>query len=231
MTATTGVDRLLNLLRKEKDITLSEAAEKLGVEKDQVQQWVDFLVENNRVIVHYKFMTPHITLLDPKGRPDTETQRQTLSKIRKNQKQFITAIKTRDAQSATDALTTIQDLLGDLDDDALVEDIYQEIAAYPDRIQKIGGDPPELQVPKPSKDGSEEQTKPRQTFKDLFGRVKKLSKSGQLQKAKRVLMKIQRKADQTNLSKGMRKQINNKLHKAKHHIETVRQLQNKGEAS
>jgi ribosomal protein S20 len=229
MTATTGVDRLLRLLRKEKDISMSAAADKLGVDKDQLQQWTDFLVENNRVMVHYKFMTPYLTLLDPKGRPNSEDERQTLSTIRTHQKKFITAIKTRDVDTAREEFNAIKNKLDDLQNPDIKADLKQEIVAYPERIKKIGGDAPDLDN-KPSKHDSDETTT-KKSFKDLFTRVKTASKAGQIQDAKQTLMKIQKKADNTDLNEAMRKQINNKIETAKHHIQTVKQLRKERETT
>lgn len=58
----TGVDELLELLKRSSKIALSDAAKKLGVSNDAVQAWVDFLVEERIVGIEYRFTTPFIYL-------------------------------------------------------------------------------------------------------------------------------------------------------------------------
>jgi hypothetical protein len=61
-TVKTGVDDLLELLRKTDKISLQEAAQKLGISSSLLQSWVDFLVEEEIVGVEYKFTKPIIYL-------------------------------------------------------------------------------------------------------------------------------------------------------------------------
>lgn len=49
----TGVDRLVKLVNKEKKISLDAAAKKLGVPKEVVQEWADFLEEESLISVQY----------------------------------------------------------------------------------------------------------------------------------------------------------------------------------
>ncbi len=230
-TATTGIDRLLNLLQDKKDIPLSAAADELGVDKDQVQQWSDFLVENNRIMVNYKFMTPHLTLLDREGRPGTENERQLLSNIRQQQKKFSTAIKTRDAESAKDALEKIGDFLQDIENEDLHDDIMEEIHAYPHKLEKIGGQAPDINGLQPSKANERREKKLKREFAKLFGKLKELSQQGQLQKARKLLLQIQKKKDTIDLSERMRKQITNKIETAKHHLQAVKEINAGGSKS
>lgn len=58
----TGVDDLLELLKKVDKIALSDAAQKLGMGTPLLQSWVDFLVEEEIVGVEYKFTKPFIYL-------------------------------------------------------------------------------------------------------------------------------------------------------------------------
>ena len=62
----TDVDALLELLKKHEKISMSEAAEKLGLKEDTIKMWVDFLVEEKVVGVEYKFTKPYIYLNKPK---------------------------------------------------------------------------------------------------------------------------------------------------------------------
>jgi hypothetical protein len=61
-TVKTGVDDLLELLRKVDKIALSDAAQKLSIGTSLLQSWVDFLVEEEIVGVEYKFTKPFIYL-------------------------------------------------------------------------------------------------------------------------------------------------------------------------
>lgn len=59
---TTGVDTLIDLLRKKKLVSVEEAAKIINVREQIVQNWIDFLVEEGIVGVEYKFITPYIFL-------------------------------------------------------------------------------------------------------------------------------------------------------------------------
>jgi len=64
-TIRTGVDELLDLLRKVDKITLQDAAQKLGINQSLLQSWVDFLVEEEILGIEYKFTRPIIYLNRP----------------------------------------------------------------------------------------------------------------------------------------------------------------------
>lgn len=61
----TGVDDLLDLLKKTDKISVHEAAKKLKLSPEMVQAWVDFLVEEEIVGIEYKFTKPYIYLNKP----------------------------------------------------------------------------------------------------------------------------------------------------------------------
>lgn len=61
----TGVDDLLDLLKKTDKISVPEAARKLKLSAEMVQAWVDFLVEEEIIGVEYKFTKPIIYLNKP----------------------------------------------------------------------------------------------------------------------------------------------------------------------
>lgn len=58
----TGVDDLLELLKKVNKISLTDASDQLKVSTTLVQSWVDFLVEEEIVGIEYKFTKPLIYL-------------------------------------------------------------------------------------------------------------------------------------------------------------------------
>lgn len=59
---TTAVDDLIRLIRDSGKLTIADAAKKLGVAEKTVSTWVDFLVEEERLSIEYKFTTPYIFL-------------------------------------------------------------------------------------------------------------------------------------------------------------------------
>lgn len=60
----TSVDELMDLVKKEGRISLSNAAKQLGAPEPTVQAWVDFLVEEHILGIEYKFTTPYIYVHD-----------------------------------------------------------------------------------------------------------------------------------------------------------------------
>jgi DNA-binding transcriptional regulator YhcF (GntR family) len=58
----TGVDELLVLVKKKKKISVADAAKQLKVPEHTIQNWVDFLIEEDILGVEYKFITPYIYL-------------------------------------------------------------------------------------------------------------------------------------------------------------------------
>ncbi len=61
-TIETDVDKLLQLLEKRGEMSLSEAAKELKIPLKTIQAWVDFLVEEKIIGVEYKFTSQHIYL-------------------------------------------------------------------------------------------------------------------------------------------------------------------------
>lgn len=64
-TIRTGVDDLLDLLKRVNKIGLTDAAKQLGVSAPLLQSWVDFLVEEEIIGIEYKFTKPIIYLNKP----------------------------------------------------------------------------------------------------------------------------------------------------------------------
>lgn len=62
-TVRTGVDDLVELLKQKKRISLDQAAKVLKVKLALLQDWVDFLVEEEIVGIEYEFLTPYIFML------------------------------------------------------------------------------------------------------------------------------------------------------------------------
>jgi chromosome segregation ATPase len=51
----TGVDRLVELINKEKKISIDDAAKQLGISKVVIQEWADFLEEEKIISIEYSF--------------------------------------------------------------------------------------------------------------------------------------------------------------------------------
>ncbi|MFA6073724.1 MAG: hypothetical protein WC758_06415 [Candidatus Woesearchaeota archaeon] len=66
----TGVDRLIDLLKKMGQIDVSEAAERLNYPPQTIQSWVDFLVEEKIIGVEYQLTKPYIYLIVDKTAKD-----------------------------------------------------------------------------------------------------------------------------------------------------------------
>jgi len=54
----TGVDRLVSLIKEKKRISVPQAAKELGVSPIVVEEWADFLEEDDIISIDYKFATP-----------------------------------------------------------------------------------------------------------------------------------------------------------------------------
>jgi hypothetical protein len=66
----TGVDDLVRVVGSSGKISIPDVAKKLGVEQKTVETWVDFLVEEEKLSVEYKFTTPYIFLNEDKKEDD-----------------------------------------------------------------------------------------------------------------------------------------------------------------
>lgn len=60
----TRVDDFLDLLKKEKRMSMADAAKKLGVPLQTIQSWTDFLVEEKIIGIEYKFTTPFVYIVE-----------------------------------------------------------------------------------------------------------------------------------------------------------------------
>src|SRR3989338_8912094 len=56
----TGVDKLVNLIKERGRIALADAAKELGVSTSVIQEWVDFLEEEEIISVEYKLTKPYL---------------------------------------------------------------------------------------------------------------------------------------------------------------------------
>ena len=83
-TITTGVDALLELLKKTEKISIQDAANELHIPLDTLQSWVDFLVEERIVGIEYKFTKPFIYLNKEETKIDSKSSKgPTLHELKK----------------------------------------------------------------------------------------------------------------------------------------------------
>ncbi len=59
---TTAADELINVVRREKEISFSQVAKELGVSTQTIEAWATFLEEDGVLSVKYKMTTPYLTL-------------------------------------------------------------------------------------------------------------------------------------------------------------------------
>ncbi len=62
---TTAADELINVVRRAKEISFSDAAKELGVSAQTIESWATFLEEDGVLSVKYKMTTPYLTLPVP----------------------------------------------------------------------------------------------------------------------------------------------------------------------
>ncbi len=75
----TGVDDLIRLIQKKGKMSLPDVSKELGIPPKAIEKWVDFLVEEGKMDVEYKFTTPFISMkkdekADPKKQKDKSPQ-------------------------------------------------------------------------------------------------------------------------------------------------------------
>ncbi len=68
---TTAADELINIVRREKEISFSEAAKELGVSAQTIEAWATFLEEDGVLSVKYKMTTPYLSIPVP-GKPEKQ---------------------------------------------------------------------------------------------------------------------------------------------------------------
>jgi hypothetical protein len=63
----TEVDAFLELVKKNKKVSLIDAAKEMKVPLQTIQLWTDFLVEEGIVGIEYKFTTPYVFMQEEKA--------------------------------------------------------------------------------------------------------------------------------------------------------------------
>jgi len=64
----TDVDDFLDLVKRKKKISISEAAKEMGTGTETIQAWTDFLVEEKIVGTEYRFTTQYIYPVEEKDK-------------------------------------------------------------------------------------------------------------------------------------------------------------------
>jgi predicted ArsR family transcriptional regulator len=81
-TIETGVDKLINLLKTQEKISISDAAKKLGIPTRIIQTWVDFLIEEKVISIEYKFTQPFIYLNKAEKKTSKEKEKFTMQDMK-----------------------------------------------------------------------------------------------------------------------------------------------------
>ena len=75
----TDVDRLIEILKEKKSMSISKMAKELEVPEENVQSWVDFLVEEKIIAMDYQLTTPVISLMpEYEHKKNSRTEREKL---------------------------------------------------------------------------------------------------------------------------------------------------------
>ncbi len=74
---TTAADDLLDIVKREKEISFSEVSKKLNVSVQTIEAWATFLEEDGILAVKYKMTTPYLTLPAPAGSGPTKQKKNT----------------------------------------------------------------------------------------------------------------------------------------------------------
>ncbi len=85
-TIKTGVDSLVDLISQKKKISINEASKILGVSKELIEEWADFLEERGVITLEYRFTTPYLVYKEvtdkvvKTSKKEFETKKQVLTR-------------------------------------------------------------------------------------------------------------------------------------------------------
>lgn len=79
----TGVDRLIEYLKRNGKTKIKTIAKDLELPETTVKSWIDFLLEEERVLLDYEFTTPYAELTD-KERAKIPSNKHHLSRMKKH---------------------------------------------------------------------------------------------------------------------------------------------------
>lgn len=126
----TGVDKLVQLIAKEKKIELSAAAKTLGVPNDVVQEWADFLDEEGLITVEYKLSKIY---LEERRLSKKEVEKKT-SEYTSKKEAFTRRVETtlKQLENETSGFEDVKKQFY-----ALKEEIGDEIAQVKDEVEEL----------------------------------------------------------------------------------------------
>lgn len=126
----TGVDKLIALLEKKKDLPIPEAADILGVPRVVVEEWAAFLEEEGLISIDYKFATARLKL---KKLTERETQRKTKEFVGKKEG-FL-----RQLESTLSYISKEQDWLDKLkkEFEGLMEEVSEEVKSIEGELKTL----------------------------------------------------------------------------------------------
>lgn len=109
----TGVDALIDLLKKEGQMDVASAAKRLKYSEETVQSWADFLVEENLIGIDYKLTKPVIYLITEKKNKDPYSELK--EEFAKYKKDFDANLKKKELTSEKSAFEWKEHILGKLE--------------------------------------------------------------------------------------------------------------------
>lgn len=126
----TGVDKLVDLINIHKKISVDDAAKKLGVSSVVVQEWADFLAEEELISVEYKF---NKTILEERKLSKTQIKEKT-EEFTTERDAFIRKVETslKSLEKETTGLTKIKEEFN-----KLKNEIGNEIDKVKDEVQEL----------------------------------------------------------------------------------------------
>jgi hypothetical protein len=71
-TIQTDVDKLIDILKINKRMEVSQIAKELNLPEETVQTWANFLVEENIIAIDYNFTKPALSLIKSKTEKDSK---------------------------------------------------------------------------------------------------------------------------------------------------------------
>lgn len=139
----TGVDKLVNLIEQKKKISVDEAAKSLGLSKQLIEQWADFLEEEKIISIEYNFTTTFLCERKLSKKEAENKGKEYLDKRDNFIKKVDTTIMSIDRESEIiDKLKVeFKSVKGEIGEDVLhVKDQLDELRSYEDMKKSLDRD-------------------------------------------------------------------------------------------
>ncbi len=98
----TGVDKLVSLIKEKKKISMPQAAKQLGVSQVVVEEWADFLEEEDIISIEYRLATPWLVDKKIKKEEDKKDKKEKKEKEKDEDKKTADAKEEQDKEEKED---------------------------------------------------------------------------------------------------------------------------------